>query len=454
MDPSDLAWILTSFALVSMMFPGLALLYGGMLGGHQVLNTFMMVMSSLGLITFVYILYGHGLVVGNSIGGWGIIGNPLEYFGFRSVMADDGSGGMMWAGFYILFAAISLALVSSGAAGRMRFGAWLVFGVLWFTLVYAPLGHWVFAISDPESGYVGGWMKNILEFHDFAGGTAVHMNAGASGLALAMVLGRRHTMAVRPHNLPLLIIGSGMIIAGWFGFNGGTAGGANFLASYVVVTSLLAAGGGMMGFILVERIFSGKPTFFGLITGTIAGLVAITPAADAVNPLGAFAVGAFGAIIAFWAISWKTTHRVDDSFDVFAVHGMAGIAGALFIIFFADPAAPAGLAGIFAGGELSLLWREPLASIVTLAYAFCMTWLIATLLSKVMPIRISPEAEYEGIDHAEHAESAYQLNSAGIGMASRSNFGPSIPEEPAPRAQQVGVEKPVVENHVVENRKA
>lgn len=450
MDPSDLAWILAAFALVSLMFPGLSLLYGGMLGGQHVLNTFMMVMSSLGIISLVYILYGHGLVLGNSIGGWGIIGNPLEYFGFRNIMEDDGTGDLMWAGFYILFAAISLALVSSGAAGRMRFGAWLAFGVLWFTFVYAPLAHWVFAIDDPESGYVGGWMKNVLEFHDFAGGTAVHMNAGASGLALAMVLGRRHSMAVRPHNLPLILIGAGLIIAGWFGFNGGTAGGANFLASYVVVTSLIAAAGGMMGFMLVERLFSGKPTFFGSATGTIAGLVAITPAADAVSPLGAFAVGALGAVVSFWAISWKKGHKVDDSFDVFAVHGMAGIAGALFVMLFGDPLAPAGVSGVFFGGELSLLWREPLAIIVTLAYAFGVTWLIATILNKFMTLRITSEAEYEGIDRAEHAESAYHLNSTGIGMATRTNFGPEIPEETVPDAVQVGVDK----QKIADTRKA
>src|SRR5699024_9685787 len=182
--------------------------------------------------------------------GLGIIGNPLDYLGFHNVMADDGAGGLMWAGFYVLFAAISLALVASGAAGRMKFGAWLVFGAIWLTVVYAPLAHWVFG---------GGWMITALGFHDFAGGTAIHMNAGASGLALALVLGRRHSMAVRPHSLPMTLLGAGMIMVGWFGFNGGTAGGANFLASYVVVTTLMAAGGGMLGFILIERIRGGHP---------------------------------------------------------------------------------------------------------------------------------------------------------------------------------------------------
>lgn len=429
MDPSDLAWILAAFALVSLMFPGLALLYGGMLGGHQVLNTLMMVMGALAVTCLVYVTYGHGLVMGNSLGGLGIIGNPLDYLGFHNVMADDGAGGLMWAGFYVLFAAISLALVASGAAGRMKFGAWLVFGAIWLTVVYAPLAHWVFG---------GGWMITALGFHDFAGGTAIHMNAGASGLALALVLGRRHSMAVRPHSLPMTLLGAGMIMVGWFGFNGGTAGGANFLASYVVVTTLMAAGGGMLGFILIERIRGGHPTLLGLATGIIAGLVAITPAADAVSPLGALITGFLGSAVAAWVISWKRTHRIDDTLDVFAVHGMAGVAGALFVMLLGSPDAPAGLAGVLRGGEVSLLWREPLAIIITLAYAFGMTWLIATVMNRITPIRITSEDEYAGIDTAIHAESAYSLTPAG--MATRTNPETRIPEETAP-ADRAGVAK-------------
>ncbi|WP_080794819.1 ammonium transporter [Corynebacterium pacaense] len=452
MDPSDLAWILAAFALVSLMFPGLSFLYGGMLGGNQVLNTFMMVMGALAVTSVMYVLYGHGLVMGNSLGGLGIIGNPMDYFGFRSIMTDDGAGGMMWAGFYILFAAISLALVASGAAGRMKFGSWLVFGVLWLTFVYSPLAHWVFAFDDESTGFVGGWMVNTLGFHDFAGGTAVHMNAGASGLALALVLGRRHTMSVRPHNLPITLLGAGLIMAGWFGFNGGTAGGANFLASYVVVTSVLAAGGGMLGYILIERIRDGHATLLGLATGIIAGLVAITPSANAVSPIGAVVVGFLGSAVAAWAITWKRTHRIDDTFDVFAVHGMAGIAGAMFVMLFGDPAAPGELAGVLRGGDVSLLWREPLAVIITLGYAFGMTWLIATLMSKVTDIRISAEDEYNGIDRSVHAETAYQFTIPGMGLASRTTPDTTIPVEespnvsaPAPAAagagSDVGVDK-------------
>ncbi|RNE48202.1 ammonium transporter [Corynebacterium alimapuense] len=422
MDVADIAWILTAFALVGLMFPGLSLLYGGMLGSGQVLNMFMMVMSSLAVTTFVYVLYGHGLVLGNSLGGLGLIGDPREYIGFNSLIEDDGAGGILWGGFFILFAAISLALVASGAAGRMKFGSWLIFGALWLTFVYGPLAHWVFAFDDEEAGIVGGWLVNNVGMHDFAGGTAVHMNAGASGLALAMVLGARRSGPTRPHSLPLTLLGAGLIVVGWFGFNGGTAGGANFLATYVVVTSLLAAGGGIMGFMLIEKFRNGKPTLLGLVTGMIAGLVAITPAADAVSPIGAIIAGFLGAAGAAWAISWKSRHKIDDSLDVFAVHGIAGIVGAFFVMLFGSAAAPAGVQGVLLGGDTSLLWREPLAVVVTLTWAFGVTWLIATIMTKIYDIRISPEDEADGIDQSLHAESAYDIRSTGMfGATSRAS---------------------------------
>lgn len=374
----------------------------------------MMVMGSLSVTTIMYVTFGHGLVLGDSLGGLGIIGNPLDYLGFNNLMADDGAGTTLWAAFYILFAAVSLALTASGAAGRMKISAFLIFGFFWLTLVYSPLAHWVFVLSDPETGYVGGWMRDTFDFHDFAGGTAVHMNAGASGLALAMVLGRRSSATMtRPHSLPLVLIGLGIVVTGWFGFNGGTAGGANFLATYVMLTSVIAASMGAFGFMVYEWITSKKPTLLGFCTGMLGGLVAITPSADAVSPIGAMFVGVLGAIAAAWGINLKRRHRLDDSLDVFAVHGMAGIAGALFVMFFGNPSAPAGFPGLFRGGELSLLWREPAAIIVTLIFAFGMTWLILKIMSQFMELRIDAEDEVTGIDLAEHHESAYDTRSTG-----------------------------------------
>lgn len=407
MNPADVAWILAATALVLLMFPGLALLYGGMHDSRNVLNTMMMVMSALAVTAAVYITVGHGLVVGNSVGGLGIIGNPFEFAFFDEFLAE-GSGALS-AAFFILFAAISIALVASGAAGRMKFGSWLVFTVIWVILVYSPLAHWVFAIDDPESGYVGGWMVNILGLHDYAGGTAIHMNAGAAGLALALVLGRRKSTTMRPHSLPIMLIGVGMLMMGWVGFNGGTAAGANFLAEYVVLTTILAASGGMLGYIAVERIRDRHATMLGLGTGVIAGLVGITPVANAVHPVGALLVGFLSAAAAAWAISWKRRHKIDDSFDVFAVHGIAGIAGAMFAVFFATAAAPAGFDGVFFGGDPNLIWREALAIVVTLVYSFVMTYAIAWTMNKIRPIRVSDEDEEAGLDRSVHAESAYDL---------------------------------------------
>ena len=412
MEAADTAWVMAAFALVSLMFPGLAFLYGGVMGRNYTLNMFMMVMSSVGVTAVVYVLYGHGLVLGDSLGGLGIIGNPTELLGFSPMTSDDGGGGTIWGAFYVLFAAISVALVASGAAGRMKFSAWMVFVVLWVTFVYAPLGHWVFAISDEATGYIGGWMINVLEFHDFAGGTAVHMNAGAAGLALALVLGARRNQNVRPHSLPLTLLGAGLIAAGWFGFNGGTAGGANFLAEYVIMTSLLALAGGMLGYTFVERMRDGHFTLLGLSTGMIAGLVGITPSADAVGPVGALLVGFLSAAAACWATGLKRLWNIDDTADVFAVHGVSGIVGVLFVMLVGNPDAPAGVAGVLRGGDPGMLWRDPLAIVVTLAFSFGMTWLLATIVDKTMGIRISAEEEEAGIDASIHAESAYSDSGA------------------------------------------
>lgn len=408
MNPADIAWILAAVALVLLMIPGLAFLYGGMLDGRNVLNMMMMVMSSLAVTAIVYVMIGHGLVLGDSVGGLGIIGNPFEFSFFDQFLVDDAAGGTLFSAFYILFAAISLGLVASGAAGRMKFGAWLIFGALWVVMVYGPLAHWVFSFDNEEAGTIGGWLRNVIGLHDYAGGTAIHMNAGAAGLAIALVLGARKNPVNRPHNLPLMLVGVGMLAIGWIGFNGGTAAGANFLAEYVVLTTVLAAAGGMLGFILVERLRDGQSTLMGLGTGVIAGLVAITPVADAVHPAVAILVGFIGSAAAAWAITWKRKHRIDDSMDVFAVHGIAGIAGALMGTLFATALAPAGFNGVLMGGDLSLLWRESLAIIVTLVFAFGATYIIAWVMNKIHPIRVPDEGEELGLDRALHAESAYE----------------------------------------------
>ncbi|MGY1820785.1 ammonium transporter [Geodermatophilus sp. SYSU D00079] len=413
MPAADLAWLLAAFALVLLMFPGLALFYGGMLGGKNVLNMFMMVMSTLAVTSVLYVLFGYGLVSGNSLGGWGLIGNPVEHLGLAGFHEDGGSGGaegVYWTAFFILFAAITIAIVASGAAGRMTFGGWLVFSAVWLTLVYFPLAHWVFTFDDEASGVVGGWMRNVLQLHDFAGGTAVHMNAGVAALALAMVLGKRRAPTHRPHNMPLVVLGAGILWFGWFGFNGGSAAGANFTAQYVVLTTLLAGSTGILGFLLVEKVRDRHATTLGMASGAIAGLVGITPSADAVNSVGALVVGFVSGAVVAWAVTWKTRLGIDDSLDAFAVHGVGGIAGTVCVMLIGASNAPGGVTGVLLGGSWDIVWRELVAIVATCTFSFVMTYAIAWVLQRTIGLRVDPAAEDAGLDVSVHAESAYDLD--------------------------------------------
>jgi len=410
MPQADLAWLLAAFALVALMFPGLALYYGGLLGKNNILNMFMMVLSTLAVTAVLYVAYGYGMVSGNSVAGLGLVGNPFEFLGMTGFEIDDESGGpqsIYWAAFFVLFAAITIAIVASGAAGRMKFGAWIIFSAIWLTVVYFPIAHWVFTHSDEGTGYVGGWLRNVVHLHDFAGGTAVHMTAGVGALALALVLGKSKAPQAKPHNLPLAILGAGILWFGWFGFNGGSAAGANFLSQYVVMTTLLAGCAGIIGYLAIERLRDGRASALGLATGAIAGLVGITPSADAVNPLGALAVGAASGAVVCWAITWKKKWGVDDTLDAFAVHGIGGIVGTLCVVLIGAASAPAGVSGLLFGRDWSILWRELIAIVATCLYAFVATYAIAWILNKVMNIRVDEEAEHRGLDLTLHAEAAY-----------------------------------------------
>lgn len=410
MSPADVAWMLAAFAVVLIMFPGIALFYGGMVGPKNTLNMLMMCMSTLAVVSVLYVLYGHGVVVGDSLGGWRLIGNPVEYLGWTGIYTDPGDGSIVdpyWFSFYVLFAAITVAIVASAAVGRMKFSAWLVFSGVWLTLVYLPLAHQVFAFDGDDTK--GGWLRNVIELHDYAGGTAVHMSAGFGALALALVLGKRKNVQMRPHNLPIVLVGVGMLWMGWIGFNGGTAGGANFLAQIAVMSTLLAGCTGMIGFCLVERFRDGHATTLGMCSGIIAGLVGITPAADAVNALGALFIGfASGAVVA-WAVTWKSKLGIDESLDAFAVHGVGGIVGSLCVVLIGFGGSPAGIEGILLGGSWDIVWREIVALSVVAGYAFVVTYAIAFALDRIMGLRASEEAEYEGMDVSQHAESAYDL---------------------------------------------
>ena len=421
MDPviaanGDLAWMLAAFALVLLMFPGLAFYYGGMVGARNVLNVMTMVLSTLGITSVLYVLYGYGLVSGDSIGG-GFIGNPVDYLGLQGFQADDGSGttqGVYFAAWFILFAAITIAIVASGAAGRMKFTAWLVFAPIWLTLVYFPLAHWVFS-ADGEDGFQGGFLLNDIKIHDYAGGTAVHMNSGVAALALAVAIGARKRRGERPHNMPMALLGGGILWFGWFGFNGSCALGANFLAQFVILNTLLAGSAGMIGFCIIERFREGHVTSLGLMTGAIAGLVGITPSANAMSPLGALGVGVLaGAAVAF-LLSLKGKVKVDDALDAFAVHGVGGIVGTFCIVLFASESAPAGVRGVLLGGDWEILWRELAGILITCTFSFVMTYLIAKAIDKTMGLRVDDDTEMGGLDPVIHAESAYEIPAAGVG---------------------------------------
>lgn len=424
-DTGTTAWILTSASLVLLMTPGLAMFYGGMNRHRGVLNMMMMSFGALGLVSVLWVLYGYSVAFGTSQGG--LLGDPLEYFGFAGLMPDaDQLAGdtmtvgaypdMAFAAFQACFAIITVALISGAIADRAKFSAWMVFAGIWATLVYFPVAHWVFAFQDGE----GGWIADGIEAIDLAGGTAVHINAGAAALALSIVLGKRKGFGkepMRPNNLPLVMLGAGLLWFGWFGFNGASFLTSDGIAAYVWVNTLVATGAAILGWLVVERLRDGKSTSLGAASGVVAGLVAITPACGAVTPVGAIFIGLIAGVVCAFAVGLKYKLGFDDSLDVVGVHLVGGLLGTLLIVLFAAPSVAAAYdgypAGLFYGGGLELLPRQAIGAFAVLAYSFVVTLVIGFLIQKTMGFRISEEAEAEGIDASEHAESAYEFSGIG-----------------------------------------
>jgi Amt family ammonium transporter len=417
-NTGDTAWILTSAALVLLMTPGLALFYGGMVRAKSVLNMMMMSFGALALISVLWVLYGYSVAFGNDVGA-GLLGNPGEFFGLAGLMEDATSeaGGlptMAFVGFQAVFAIITVALISGAIADRAKFGAWMVFAGVWATVVYFPVAHWVFDFSLEE--HVGGWIANSLKAIDFAGGTAVHINAGAAGLALALVLGKRRGFgreAMRPHNLPLVMIGAGLLWFGWFGFNAGSALAANNTAAVAWVNTLVATGAATLGWLLVEKLRDGHSTSLGAASGVVAGLVAITPSCSSVSPIGAIVVGAVAGVLCALAVGLKFRFGYDDSLDVVGVHLVGGLVGTILIGFLATADAPAGVDGLFYGGGVDQLWRQIVGALAVLVFSFVLTLVIGIVIQKTIGFRITEEEEVTGIDNVEHAESAYDFASLG-----------------------------------------
>ncbi|SDP47786.1 ammonium transporter (TC 1.A.11) [Actinopolyspora xinjiangensis] len=420
MNSGDTAWVLVCAALVMLMTPGLALFYGGMVRSRGVLNMLMMSLGSLGVVGVLWVIYGYSGAFGADLGGLGLLGSPSEFFGMSRLVGQEGLSDTIptfaFAAFQAMFAILTVALISGAIADRARFGPWLLFAGLWASLVYFPVAHWVFAFDETNAAgevtAVGGWIANRIAAIDFAGGTAVHINAGAAALALVLVLGPRSGWPKetgKPHNLPLVVLGAGLLWFGWFGFNAGSALTAGTTAAIVFVNTLVGASAAMLAWMLVERLRHGRPTTLGAVSGIIAGLVAITPACSAVTPLGAIAVGAVSGAVCALAVELKYRLRYDDSLDVVGVHLVGGLVGTLLVGLFASASAPAGVAGLFYGGGLDQLWRQAVGALAVFAYSLVLSLGIAWVVRATIGFRLSTADEDAGIDETEHAETGYHF---------------------------------------------
>ena len=416
LNTGDTAWLLTSAALVLLMIPGLAFFYGGMVRSKSVLNMLMMVMGALFVVGILWVLVGYSMAFGNSYGQLGLLGNVTEYLGLDGLMADNPEAAypaMAFVAFQAMFACITVALIAGAVADRMRYGVWLVFAGVWALLVYFPIAHWVFDLN----GENGGWIYK-LGVIDFAGGTAVHINAGIAGLVLAVLLGRRigwPKTPMRPHNLTLVMIGAALLWFGWFGFNAGSATAANNTAAVAFLNTFAATCAAALGWLLTERLRDGHATSLGAASGVVAGLVAITPACAAVSPLGAMAIGAIAGVLCALAVGLKYRLKVDDSLDVVGVHLVGGLVGTLLIGVFATAASPTGVDGLLYGGGFDQLGKQAVGAGAVLGYSLVLTLVIGLIIKAVVGLRVTPETEVSGIDLAVHAESAYELGESGGG---------------------------------------
>ena len=425
LNSGDTAWVLASSALVLLMTPGLAFFYGGMVRTKSVLNMMMMSFVTIGIVSTLWVIFGYNWAFGSSadspwIGGWGLSGLGSAVSSFANNGGIYPIPTLVFSSFQLMFAIITPALISGAIADRTKFTSWAIFVSLWVTIVYFPVAHWVFDFGDKVGekligvGYLAG--KGVL---DFAGGTAVHINAGAAGLALALVLGKRHGWRrdpMRPHSLPLVLLGSGLLWFGWFGFNAGSALGANGLAGLALLNTQVATGAALIGWLLVEKIRDGHATSLGAASGAVAGLVAITPACAFVAPWAAVILGLIAGIVCALAVGLKYKFGFDDSLDVVGVHLVGGLWGCLSIGFFATKSVNSiGGTGLFYGGGLDLLKTQAFGAFFVLAYSFIVTLILGYVINKTIGFRVSQEAEINGIDLAEHRETAYEMFSSSRG---------------------------------------
>lgn len=405
-DAGDTAFVLLSAALVMLMTPGLAMFYGGMVRKKNVLGTIMQSYVAIAIVSVQWVLFGYSLSFGPDISG--VIGS-LDWFGLNGVGIEpnpDYAPTVPHIAFMIyqaMFAVITPALITGAFAERMKFSAFLLFTILWSTLVYDPVAHWVWGS--------GGWLKGLGAL-DFAGGIVVHITSGISALAAALIIGKRKGYmheAIYPHNLPMTVLGAGILWFGWFGFNAGSALSSGTLSAMTFVVTHIAAVSATLIWIIIEWLHRGKPTMFGAATGSIAGLATITPASGFIGPMTALIIGFAAGSICYISLNMKNRFGYDDSLDAFGVHGVGGILGTFALGLFAQKAInPAGANGLFFGSQ-NLFLSQMIAIVVTALYSFIMTALILKLIERVVGLRLDNDSEVVGLDISQHGESGYSL---------------------------------------------
>jgi Amt family ammonium transporter len=398
-NQGDTAWLIVATGLVALMtLPALALFYGGLTRAKSIINTLMMNAGTYFVVSVVWVLWAYSLSFGPSK--WGIMGGTEKFF-MNGVGVNSVSGTIpefVFCAFQLTFAAITTALISGAVVERMKFSAWFLFSILWVTFVYSPIAHWVWG---------GGFLAKLGAL-DFAGGTVVHINAGMAGIALALVLGRRKEEGILPSQMPLVLLGGGLLLIGWFGFNAGSALSASGLAGAALINTNTAASFGAVVWMVIEWIHRKKPTMLGAMSGLLAGLVGITPAAGFVNIGGALFIGFACAVLSYIAVVVvKKFFPWDDALDVFGIHGISGIVGAILTGFFADPDIN-NAAGLLYGN-----FKQPLiqifAVVVSMIYSFVMTFIIAKVLDVVVGLRVSEDEEEGGLDSSQHGEKAFNM---------------------------------------------
>jgi ammonium transporter, Amt family len=419
LDTGSTAWILASSALVLLMTPGLAFFYGGMVRAKNVLGMLMQNFFCIGIVSVVWVLFSYSIAFGGSnkiIGGFhfALLNHMSEQVPGYTGAAAQVIPPIVFVAFQLMFAVITPALITGSTADRWKFGGFVVFITIWTVVVYSPVAHWVFS---PD-----GWLfKRGAE--DFAGGTVVHANAGAAGIAVALVLGKRRGWPggnFRPHNVPFVLLGAGLLWFGWFGFNAGSALSAGKLSGIAFVNTNTATAAALLGWLIVERLRDGKATTLGAASGAVAGLVAITPACGYVSPMGSIFIGLIAGAVCALATAIKGKVGIDDSLDVGAVHLVGGILGALLIGFFGTTDT-GGADGVFYGGGFTLLGKQALAVVVVVVYSFVVSYILATLVNLVFKMKMTDEEQLEGMDTVLHGETAYEYVSLGSGLSSVSS---------------------------------